>query len=143
MFSRDATAERDAARAVRSEDSASRLNAHCEHFIPLRRSELIDLLCTQAELSAEDAEQFRRFCRLISAVYHFEYNRRLEELKDDYAPFDPDRDTRVLAHMSADEQQHRLNELFSDFGWLQEDAEGANCCPYRGLACQPADLNGL
>jgi hypothetical protein len=94
----------------------------CEHFIPLRRSDLVDLLCTQPDLSTDDVNQFRRFCRLLTATYHLEYNQRLEELKTDYAPFDPDSDTRALAHLSSDECQRRLNELFSDFAWLLERA---------------------
>jgi hypothetical protein len=93
-----------------------------EHFIPVRRSELIDLLCAEEGLSEEDQEQFRQFCRFLSAIYHFEYNQRLEQLKIAYAPFDPDADTKELIKLPADEEQQRLNDLFSDFAWLMERA---------------------
>ena len=93
-----------------------------EHFIPLRKSELIDLLCAEKRLPAEDADQFRQFCRLLSALYHFEYNQKLEELKSSYAPFDPDADTTSALPLSAAKKQGRLNELFSDFGWLLDQA---------------------
>jgi Protein of unknown function (DUF3754) len=93
-----------------------------EHFIPVRRGELIDLLCGEKGLAAEDQDLFRQFCRFMTAIYHFEYNQRLEELKVAYAPFDPDADTKDLARLSADEEQHRLNDLFSDFAWLMERA---------------------
>src|SRR5713226_8860343 len=79
-----------------------------EHFIPLRKSDLIDLLCADAELPPDQREPFRQFCLLVSATYHFEYHRRLEELKDAYAPFDPDADTRPQRSLPAEERQQRL-----------------------------------
>jgi hypothetical protein len=94
----------------------------CEHFIPIRRGELVDLLCADRDLKPPDRDLFRQFCRLVTASLHFEYNRRLEELKDAYAPFDPDRDTRRCLKVSADERQRCLNDLFCDFGWLMERA---------------------
>src|SRR5262245_50422409 len=91
-----------------------------EHFIPLRKGELIDLLCGDKGLPAADQELFRQFCRLVSATYRFQFYQRFEQLKADYAPFDPDRDTRPLARLTADEKQQRLNELLRDFRWLLE-----------------------
>ena len=93
-----------------------------EHFIPLRCSELVDLLCADKDVKSAQRDVFRQFCRLVTATFHFEYHQRLEELKEAYAPFDPDRDTRSLARLDAAERQHRLNDLFSDFGWLLERA---------------------
>ena len=43
-------------------------------------------------------------------------------MKDAYAPFDPDHDTRPLLKLGADERQRRLNDLFCDFGSLMERA---------------------
>ena len=99
-----------------------------EHFIPLRRTELVDLLCADRDLKPRDRDVFRQFCRLVTATFHFEYNQKLEELKDAYAPFDPDRDTHSLARWDAEERQRRLNELFSDFGWLLERANFKHLC---------------
>jgi hypothetical protein len=65
-----------------------------EHFIPLRKNELIELLLAEPDLSAQDREDLRQFCTLVVATYHFEYHKALERLKDAYAPFDPDADTR-------------------------------------------------
>jgi hypothetical protein len=93
-----------------------------EHFIPIRRGELVDLLCTDKDLKPEESEAFRQFCRLVNSTLHFEYNQRLDELKEAYAPFDPDRDTQSLLKCSANERQQCLNELFSDFAWLMERA---------------------
>jgi hypothetical protein len=93
-----------------------------EHFIPLRKSELIDLLCSEKGMSAEDQGLFRQFCKLVTATCHLEYDRLLERSKDDYAPFDPDSDTHCLVKPSGDEKQRRLNELFRDFAKLLHEA---------------------
>lgn len=95
---------------------------HREHFIPLRKSELVELLLNEKALSEEDRESFRQFCKLATATFHFEYNHRLEELKNAYAPFDPDIDTQCQFPCLADEKQQRLNGLYRDFAWLLERA---------------------
>jgi hypothetical protein len=94
-----------------------------EHFIPIRRCELVELLCADKDLKPQDRDLFRQFCRLVMATLHFEYDQRLEQLKDAYAPFDPDHDTRNCLKVSADERQRCLNDLFCDFGWLLERAQ--------------------
>src|SRR6185437_5580140 len=91
-----------------------------EHFIPLARSELIDLLCADRALTESEREQFRTFCELVSALYHGEYHRRLQELKQAYLPFDPDNDTTSLLPPSAEKRQTHLNDLLSDLAWLLE-----------------------
>jgi hypothetical protein len=93
-----------------------------EHFIPLARCELIDLLCADRALPPEDRDAFRSLCELISASYHVEYHRRLLELKRAYLPFDPDNDTPPLVTLAEEERQHRLNGLYSDLAWLLERA---------------------
>jgi hypothetical protein len=93
-----------------------------EHFIPLRKSDLVELLCADKNLSSSSREEFRQFCKLVTATLHFEYNHKLEELKTAYAPFDPDSDTRPLVPIGAEEKQKRLNELYRDFAWLLERA---------------------
>src|SRR5438067_1646278 len=37
-----------------------------EHFIPLRRTELVELLGADPELPAGDRDLFRQFCRLVA-----------------------------------------------------------------------------
>jgi hypothetical protein len=101
-----------------------------EHFIPLRKQELVELLCRDKRLSEADAEAFRQFCRLVAATYHFQYHQKLEELKRAYAPFDPDADTQSLDKLSEEEKQQRLNHLVSDFAWLMERAN------FKHLSCE-------
>jgi hypothetical protein len=93
-----------------------------EHFIPLRKSDLIELLCRDQKLSAAERQAFRSFCILVSAVFHFEYLKQLEELKDDYAPFDPDADTKSLHPLSDDERCKDEEQLFERFAALMERA---------------------
>src|SRR5437868_744879 len=94
-----------------------------EHFIPLRRSEMVDMLCADKDLPAEERESFRQFCRLITAIYHFEYNQTLDRLKTAYAPFDPDSDCKAMVKWRNDERIQKMNDLFSEFGWLMERAD--------------------
>jgi hypothetical protein len=93
-----------------------------EHFIPLRKSDLIDLLCRDKKMSAGERESFRQFCVLVSSVFHFEYLKQLEELKDAYAPFDPDADTKTLHPVSPDKRQKDEEQLFEKFAALMERA---------------------
>jgi Protein of unknown function (DUF3754) len=93
-----------------------------EHYIPLRKSDLIDLLSKDKALPVEEREPFRRFCRQVSALFHFEYLKKLEELKDAYAPFDPDSETRPLKELGPEERQKSLDRLFTTFTTLMERA---------------------
>lgn len=65
-------------------------------FIPFRKSDLI-AMCRDAGLVPNKAEtHFNDFHRILEALLHFEYHQLLESLKDAYAPFNPDADTRSL-----------------------------------------------
>jgi hypothetical protein len=94
-----------------------------EHFIPLRRQELIDWLCAGETLAPEDCQAFRLLCQRLGTACHLEFHRRFEELKQAYDPFDPDTDMQPLLRLTADEKQKRLNALYRDFAWLMERAD--------------------
>src|SRR5271170_2638435 len=93
-----------------------------EHYIPLRKTDLIELLSKDKALPVTEREPFRRFGRQVSALFHFEYLKKLEELKDAYAPFDPDSETRPLKELSPEERQKNLDRLFEQFVALMERA---------------------
>ena len=76
-----------------------------EHFIPLRKNDLMELLLHDKQLPPQQREPFRQFCRLVSATFHFEYLAKLEELKDAYAPFDPDADTKACKPLHPEERR--------------------------------------
>lgn len=93
-----------------------------EHFIPLRKSELVDLLCTDEEiaLSADEQKRFREFCRHLGEHFHLAYYRHHERMKDCYAPFDPDAETVTLLRIDGAERSSRLDRLFQELAWLVE-----------------------
>jgi hypothetical protein len=99
-----------------------------EHFIPIHRSELVELLASDRgltadqALSAEDRDRFRAFCGLLTAHFHHAYQQQLERLKADYRPFDPDADIRSLRPLSEAEQPAHLDRLFAEFVALLEKA---------------------
>src|SRR5262245_33095595 len=100
------------------ENAASANEANLEHFIPLRKAELIERLCWQGKLAPADEDGFRRLCQLLDATLHFEYHAQLEDLQNAYAPFDCDSDTVSLTPLSAAQRQSRLDLLFGRFDWL-------------------------
>jgi len=63
-----------------------------EHFIPLRKAELVNLLADDKELSPDERQQFLELCQLVGSTIHFQYHQKLEELKEAYFSLDPDVD---------------------------------------------------
>jgi hypothetical protein len=67
-----------------------------DQFIPVRKSDILDVLVEQGHFaSTEEREKFRQICRLLSAVYHYEYFDRLEHLRHAYYYFNPELDARA------------------------------------------------
>jgi hypothetical protein len=93
-----------------------------EHYIPLRKSDLVKLLCNDLRLDRAAGQQFRQLAELITATFHFEYNKLLEELKDEYAPFDPDSVTKPVETLTPDQKEQKLNWLFDRLLHLMERA---------------------
>src|SRR5258708_38156683 len=62
-----------------------------DHFIAVRKSDILAALIDHGRL-ADDAQrdQFRQVCRLLAAIYHYEYFAQLERLRDDYFYFNPE-----------------------------------------------------
>lgn len=85
-----------------------------ERFIPYRKSDIIKM-CSDS-LPAEAKHDFDTLCALLVNRIHFDYHQQLETLKDNYAPFDPDSDTRFTATLSDSEKaqsQTRFADAFS------------------------------
>jgi hypothetical protein len=62
-------------------------------FIPARKSDLLQALVEQWPVdAAPEREKFRQLCRMLGAVYHYEYFDQLERLRDDYYYFNPEHD---------------------------------------------------
>lgn len=93
-----------------------------EHFIPLRKTDLIRMLSEQFDGDSTAGDRFRRLGLLLEAVFHYQYQEVLEGLKACYAPFDPDADTLPLHPPTAAEREDKLIRLFERFESLVERA---------------------
>lgn len=59
-------------------------------FISVRKSEIVAALMREPRLAEEgEAEKFRQLCRLLGALFHYEYFEELERLRDLYFQFNP------------------------------------------------------
>jgi hypothetical protein len=104
-----------------------------EHFIPLRKAELADRLIATTDLTEADRAALTQLFLRMSATFHYQFHRRLESIKNLYAPFDPDLETAELAPNPQTLSKLHLHKLFDEFDEL---AERAN---FRALTLQ--DLN--
>jgi hypothetical protein len=67
-----------------------------DHFIPVRKSDILHALIGQDSLGgSQQPEQFHQLCRLLGAIFHYEYYDQLERLRDDYFYFNPELDSHV------------------------------------------------
>jgi hypothetical protein len=85
-----------------------------DRFIPFRKTDIIAMCCDDLAADSAASDAFRDFCRIIEALFHFEFHRRLETLKDCYAPFNPDADTRPLIEYLPDEKARLQKELVAE-----------------------------
>jgi hypothetical protein len=86
-------------------------NSNRNRFIPFRKADIVAMCGNDSRMKAGDAEGFREFCRILEALFHFEFHQNLESLKNCYAPFNPDADTRRLTDYSPKEKQGLQKEL--------------------------------
>jgi hypothetical protein len=93
-----------------------------EHFVAIRRAELVELLCHRPLAPPREAGQFRRLAALIGATLHHEFHDRLEALKAAYAHFDPDTDAPPRGSLGPQELAASRDELFARFDELLERA---------------------
>lgn len=77
-------------------------------FIPFRKKDVVTMCLQDGGLSEDDQLVFVQFVQLLQSSYHFEFHKKLEDLKDAYAPLNPSKDTREVFPKSAEVQ---LTEL--------------------------------
>lgn len=62
------------------------------HYIPIRKSDLLEALSRRFDASsASDHDKFLQVCKLLGSLFHYEYFEKLEQLRDEYYYFDPER----------------------------------------------------
>jgi hypothetical protein len=91
-------------------------------FIPFRKTDIISMCCNDSRMNAGDVDAFREFCRILEALFHFEFHRTLETLKNCYAPFNPNADTRNLTAYLPEEKERLQKELVAEMTALLNSA---------------------
>lgn len=93
-----------------------------QRFIPVRQSDLVDVLADEGRLPPDDQDAFRSLVDLLDATVHFEFRARLEALKDAYAPFRQDPDTRTIHDHDEAQLADARRELVDGLVDLLDDA---------------------
>jgi hypothetical protein len=87
-----------------------------DRFIPMRKTDVIQACIDDKKISAQQSKEFTDFCQLLISTLHFEYHQKLEILKDNYAPFDPNADTLKLdidTPESLQDKQQKFADTFT------------------------------
>jgi Protein of unknown function (DUF3754) len=92
-----------------------------DQFIAVRKTDMLDALLDHGQL-ADDAQRdsFRRVCRRLAAIYHYEYFAELERLRDDYFYFNPELEPHARFDHAARERAYA--ELVDSFTAVLADA---------------------
>jgi hypothetical protein len=83
-------------------------------FIPFRRSDVVEMCINDSQLTGSEEKEFREFCQILEALFHFEFHKRLETLKNCYTPFNPDADTRKVFSYSESEKKDLQKQLIDE-----------------------------
>src|SRR4051812_6357564 len=92
-----------------------------EHYIPLRIADLVDYLCAtkspmgEPALAPTEQAAFRWFARSVAGHIHTIYLDELKQLKEAYAPFDPDAEPKPLHAPTPEQRAADLDDLFKTF----------------------------
>ena len=89
-----------------------------EHFIPIRKSDLIEKLSQSTLIPPDQRAAFIGLCRLLEATFHYQFHCELERLKDAYARFDPDAATLRQREDTSNGDSAATDDLFERFDSL-------------------------
>jgi hypothetical protein len=96
------------------QESAMAASTRSDRFIPFTKSDVIEMCLKDAQLTQAEANGFRDFCRILGALFHFEFHARLEKLKACFGPFNPDADTRRIFNTSESEKKNLQKQLVAE-----------------------------
>ncbi len=91
-----------------------------ETFIPCSRQKIIDLCLAEGKLSKPEESQFRDFCNILIAYYHFKFHSYLENIKANFVPFNPE--LNQDNHISIAQEKIMEQELIDNFVEVLEKA---------------------
>lgn len=92
-----------------------------DRFIPFRKQDVVEM-CIRELKQEKSPVSFHQFCELLASFIHFEYHHLLESLKNDYAPFDPNADTRQLNVLSSEQKNQARNSFADNFSKVLDAA---------------------
>jgi len=88
--------------------------AERDQFIPVRKSDILDALVDNGQLTSDALKaQFCQVCRMLGAIYHYEYFERLELLRRDYYYFNPELDRH--ARIKIENVERAYGDLLTSF----------------------------
>lgn len=82
-------------------------------YIPFRKHDIITM-CAK-ELAKNQQTSFKQLCELLASLIHFQYHGTLESLKNNYAPFDPNSDTRLINSVTDEQKAQCQRDFAKDF----------------------------
>lgn len=106
-----------------------------EAFIPYSRRDLIELCIKDGKLADASLQKFRDFCSLLLAYYHFKLHRILEILKENYAPFNPDFNSKNIVDYSCSQLTMMKSKVVENF---KEILEQGNYYPISQVSLKRA-----
>ena len=93
-----------------------------ERALPIRPGDLTRLLLGQNGLTVEEQENLGRLGPLLGAVFHSEFYERIRELKELYAPLDPDSDYIRIPGFSRERTEHSDEQFLPPFQAMMQRA---------------------
>ena len=93
-----------------------------EAFIPYRKADIIELCAEDGRLSPENVKKFREFCEIVGSYYHFDFHKTLEAFKNNFAPYDPDSDTKARIEPTEDQLRAMEYDLKQKLNYVLEKA---------------------
>ncbi|MBU2968216.1 DUF3754 domain-containing protein [Pseudoalteromonas sp. C2R02] len=92
-----------------------------DRFIPFRKQDIVNM-CLQ-EIEIQDSKvSFTQFCEILSSLIHYDYHNLLDNLKSNYAPFDPNSDTRLIKTFTPNERAKCQTAFAKDFAKVLDAA---------------------
>lgn len=85
-----------------------------DRFIPFRKQDIVKMCLEEVDNQVAPLS-FQQFCELLASITHFDYHELLESLKNNYAPFDPNADTRPLTTFSNTQRQAHQAAFATNF----------------------------
>ncbi len=108
----ESVATNDTSPESKHDDGIDR-NKYREKFIPINKSDLINLILEDGKLTESQKEDFKEFCEILESIYHREFYLKQKEIKECYYPLNPDLDVVKLRSDFTEEQIDSNAEAFS------------------------------